>query len=864
MSIFSNAQNIALPFDPQNLEEGLVTGNISSGITFGSDPAKSVSSTVKNISGLNSNTVQNLGPNFDRFSVLSSPQAFGVTGNFFQSGQDLVPIADIASNFGGTFVGDELSRINVGNLIRNPGQEISTFARNLSSSVSNQAEQAGESIARSVVQDVKDVFRGAVNTLLNPSAAATTNLGVVDSRLSYAFFGPIDAHERYSKGLSLEKVSGDGQGERVGYQGVEPIVNPHYVFRLNSIANGTSAGEDSKAQSRLLLDKESRLGVSTIGKKEVTLSALLNKFGAFSKTNPTPYRAADFLWLKHYNRIPLTRLITLRRYMFPIQDNLTRSAYFGSSGKGVKGAYRVQGWGNNPVSQMVTYFGGESGNDLGTILKISVSSKWQGQNESNIQDVKLFQGAATGITSLFEASRVAKLGAGVASLAAGLATGGLSKALTGGGKGTFFNDIGDLTGSIKQAASKAGLNPEFFASGILAYANIIDKSRFSGIGSYLDTFNPYERGGYLSDLYREPYNVITSAQKRVPGLFGGVAETIQLKFEYSLKAIGHINAKAAMLDIMSNILATTHYRGNFWGGEARFYLNKGIFPLLSEEDTIKLVGLIWNGDFDSATTKFYEILQKSFGNQFKGADIVKFFTQLRNSNIQNPNKAKDSSSVDAAGGSQDTTATATAAMAGIGGLLPEQLKELTAIDLLSGLFNLTSGGNPAIPEFQALKTGAPVGEWHLTVGNPFKPIATLGNLICEGVEITFNNELGPDDFPTEMSATVTLKPGMPRANQDVESVFNDGFGPLYIPKPGITGTSKTLEQVQEEISKQVATSAIFDFTDAFSDSIAAPMSNFFKVPSNPDLTLPTPQISRTAPKNTNPAAVVSGTSIQRQ
>ena len=119
----------------------------------------------------------------------------------------------------------------------------------------------------------------------------------------------------------------------------------------------------------------------------------------------------------------------------------------------------------------------------------------------------------------------------------------------------------------------------------------------------------------------------------------------------------------------------------------------------------------------------------------------------------------------------------------------------------------------------------------------------IGNLICEGVDISFNNELGPDDFPTEMTATVRLKPGMSRANQDVESVFNDGFGPLYIPKPDLF-EGKELEQVQEEISKQVGRSGIFDFMGFLPESTVESLSNFHKITSNSETILPTPHISR--------------------
>lgn len=853
MSIFADAVKLSLPPNPTSMIEGQVTSTITSGIVFGSDPALTLKTTVNNVLGVNPTTANTLGPNFDRFSVLEFPQPFGVVGNLFQSGQDLVPIARISSNFGGTFIGDELTQINVANLLENPGQELSTFANNLSRGLTNQARQQGNSIARSVVQDLKDVFRGAVNSLLDPAAAKTTNLGVVDSRLTYAFYGPLDANKKYSKGqpnpqvgLSATGIASIGSiptvrpSQPVGFQGVEPIANPHYVFRLNTVANGMSSGDDGAAQSRLLLDKEARMGLSKVGKKEVTLSAILGKFGGFSQSNPTPYRAADFLWLKYYNRIPLTRMITLRRYMFPIQDNLTRSPYFGG-GTGKRGSWRIKGWANNPISQMVTYFGGETGNDLSSILKISVSSKWDETTGSKVNDIQLFSGQPVDAISMFDSSRIAKLTAGIANLGLSIPANAAASALGGAGNlgGKFFDNI-------KSVAQKSNIDPSALAAGVLAYVGVIDKSRFSGIQSYLDLFNPYAQGGYLSDLYREPYNRILSTQKRVPGLTGGVMGEglVNIKFEYSLKAIGHINAKAAMLDIMANILATTHYRGNFWGGEARFYLNKGIFPLLDERQTIDFVKMIWSGNFDGATQKFETIIKEAFGNKLPTVDAIKGLLALRDTNIQTPKNAGDVQNVKVAGGAgTGVTATEVAAAASAG--IPDKLKDIAAIDLLSGLFGLTEGGgNASIPSFQALRTGAPVGEWHLTVGNPFKPIAVIGNLICEGVDISFNNELGPDDFPTEMTATVKLKPGMSRANQDVESVFNDGFGPLYIPKPDLFEGGKGLDQVQEEISKQVARGGIFDFMGLVPESTVESLSNFFKVASNTDTDLPSPHITR--------------------
>jgi hypothetical protein len=79
----------------------------------------------------------------------------------------------------------------------------------------------------------------------------------------------------------------------------------------------------------------------------------------------------------------------------------------------------------------------------------------------------------------------------------------------------------------------------------------------------------------------------------------------------------------------------------------------------------------------------------------------------------------------------------------------------------------------------SLKTGAPVGEWHLVVGNPMNPVAMIGNLICKGVQIEFGEVLGPDDFPTEVIATFTLEHGRDRERGEIESMFNRGDGRLY-------------------------------------------------------------------------------------
>ena len=86
---------------------------------------------------------------------------------------------------------------------------------------------------------------------------------------------------------------------------------------------------------------------------------------------------------------------------------------------------------------------------------------------------------------------------------------------------------------------------------------------------------------------------------------------------------------------------------------------------------------------------------------------------------------------------------------------------------------------PSVQGMRSILIGTPVGNWHLTVGNPLNPIAVIGNLICEDVTFNFGEEIGPDDFPTELEATVTLHHGMARDLDAIESMFNRGAGRIY-------------------------------------------------------------------------------------
>lgn len=249
--------------------------------------------------------------------------------------------------------------------------------------------------------------------------------------------------------------------------------------------------------------------------------------------------------------------------------------------------------------------------------------------------------------------------------------------------------------------------------------------------------DPYNNGPYSNKILG-PINVIDSTKARDRGIT--FKHDITLVFEYSARSIGGINSKAAMLDILGNIMILTFNEAAFWGGMNRFMPSGGggsLDPFLGGPAGRKAWLRGQPDEFFKAVSDQFTSALKNVGDAFS-----KF--------LENP---------------------------------AEGLKSIASGAASSYMKMKTSGGSGQMQGLHSLLTGNPVGEWHVTVGNPMNPMMMIGNLICTNVKIEFNDELGPDDFPTEMKATVSLEHGMPRDRAGIESMFNKGRGRMYsIPK----------------------------------------------------------------------------------
>ena len=217
-----------------------------------------------------------------------------------------------------------------------------------------------------------------------------------------------------------------------------------------------------------------------------------------------------------------------------------------------------------------------------------------------------------------------------------------------------------------------------------------------------------------------------------------------LTFNYKLRGYDNINGKTAMLDLLGNILAVTYKKGKFWPGEQHIIGAPQNKQGWAKAQAMQNTAINASGTFLGSLCKGGTLADAASSaiNIIQGADLGKDLKQA----------AKDLMGKLKAGGLQS---------------------------IFSGLMK-NALGRPAVYAFDSLLSEGETGTWHVTIGNPLNPIASIGNLIIDGdVEITHSGPLGLDDFPTEITVKVPLKHAMPRDAVDIQRMFTKGRRGIY-------------------------------------------------------------------------------------
>ena len=449
--------------------------------------------------------------------------------------------------------------------------------------------------------------------------------------------------------------------------------------------------------------------------------------GARTAKGAAPYAVSDFIYCTYYGKVPNNRMVTLRRYPIPIEDNLAISA---------RKAPLV------PLAQAVTWYGEDVGNKINDVLNLSWGLKWTPRTAS-VQDIQ-------------------------------------------GNELTVEDLVAALPGEIDPAVVQV-LKTQIF-SGSEGKVDILKLSGYDVAAQEYIKAAYQENGPYWNRILG-PVNVIDSTLIRDRG-FAAQDNPIKLQFKYSLRAYNGLNPKLVFLDLYTNFLSLTYNTAPFWGGGARYFQQTGVtIPQLQMEQKIldgDMLGAIQVGTEELAqlaSTRLQELIalaksatsavESAAGGSILGADgTIKAEYEQQLAEAVSPGKRRidDRTSAAQRGTSDDGS------LNPVERALAPRLGKLLRKPLL----------------YRAILDGRAVGEWHVTVGNPMNPMAMIGNLCLDKVTCTFNEALGLDDFPTEVTFNVTLKHGRPRAKQDLESIFNLGNGAMSfneLPDPSSAGNS---------------------------------------------------------------------------
>ena len=248
------------------------------------------------------------------------------------------------------------------------------------------------------------------------------------------------------------------------------------------------------------------------------------------------------------------------------------------------------------------------------------------------------------------------------------------------------------------------------------------------------------------------------AKDNSPG-YGNVSQvSMTLKTSYEQKFIGEIDPGSAMLDIIQRCI----YMGT---RETKFVMRGGggILNTLQAAINTNTPDAWWI--FIKEIVKAFVVAIEEIFNSLLGVGAP--FESLNQVPPENPPKPEE-----------EPVAAPTEAKDKIKGTL-NVFENISDGFLVKILGSTVGKWRYALQGSIGLMTGQNTTPWHLTLGNPYSPFVTFGNVIVESVNLNFNNEFGYNDIPTRLDVEVKVKQGRNMGAQELFQMFNNGYQRVY-------------------------------------------------------------------------------------
>lgn len=292
---------------------------------------------------------------------------------------------------------------------------------------------------------------------------------------------------------------------QIGQNAVPSLFNPLFAVQITGNTNNTPLLYDAKTENSVY--KKHDIHNCTI-KELVRLSHQYS-----SPLGNAKYKFTDFMYCKDLGKISNNHLITLRKFPYPVPDNIFETTTSKYATTGNLGDAEITG----DVGRLITWFGTDD-NKLEDILKYNYKATWKELNAKR-DDKKSQEDESKG-----------------------------------------------LTGFVINSFSPSFLKSEVQTSTHNLWSKALGAVMPSGTLPLTTSDEQYTRyTQYDKNKIYTPLNTIQSTH-----IYEGKLEfsqDITLKFCYKLRAYENINGRSAMIDLLGNILEVTYRRGKFWGGE---------------------------------------------------------------------------------------------------------------------------------------------------------------------------------------------------------------------------------------------------------------------------------------------------------
>jgi hypothetical protein len=493
------------------------------------------------------------------------------------------------------------------------------------------------------------------------------------------------------------------------------LFSPWYVFKYTG--GVSEIKESTYVQARSLVNTATRKQYSNPNAASIIeWGKNLPDNGSEYTLWSAPYSWSDFLFCKLYGVASNNRMITLRKYPVAVDDTSRPARKKDNKARFI------------PIAQAVTWFGEGTNNDINSFWQNKWSMPWE-KKPIEQKDV--------------EGNEIVNFGAS------------LKKIFTDNGAGDktinpLFSSVLDIALSAADmdidpnlSGYQQGLKTKFEQISTSGGKASVEQKRQDFIKSLYS-----DNGAYFNQILG-PVNVKNKFLMRSRGLTPDFDDEMSLTFEFRTDSYFGLDQRRVALDILANMLELTYSDGD-WLEVLNVYYKK--------------VGLALN-----------KTEQAMVQNSMQGSTFNpdKLFNALATITKARVNAALDFT-MQAGGQALDAGLNQLGALVGLNTINSSSDTGLLKTAMNIAVTKALGETFPAFVQRRSAVGNQPTGNWHITIGNPMNPIMQMGDIVVTGATCTFNDELGPNDFPTEVKFVVGIKRTKPKDSADIRRAFDLG------------------------------------------------------------------------------------------